>query len=97
MKLLRSSLAAVAVLFGVFSSSRYPVANAEVGKIMMNKAAEEFVATPVQEAWKDLYEALVRKKGGRMLRKVKYQVSYLLTGFPGLISVICGKYMRNLR
>ena len=40
----------------------------------MKKAAEEVVATPIQELWKDLYAALVREKGSKALRSARYSV-----------------------
>ena len=39
------------------------------------KAVEELVAVPIDLMWKDVYEALVHKKGSRALRKLRFLVS----------------------
>ncbi|KAL8425390.1 hypothetical protein Efla_003618 [Eimeria flavescens] len=43
--------------------------------VALKKLVEESVGTPVAEFWKDLYEALVRKKGSQFLRKLRYKTA----------------------
>lgn len=39
------------------------------------KAAEEFVAVPIGEAWRDIYDSLVRKKGSKLARKMRFALA----------------------
>lgn len=44
-------------------------------QVALKKAVEESVGTPLSEFWKDFYDFLVRKKGARALRRIRYAVS----------------------
>lgn len=43
--------------------------------VAAKKAVEQSVGTPLDELWKDVYDVVVRQKGSRALRRLRYRVS----------------------
>lgn len=64
------SFVSVAVLFAACLLTT-PVQSDFKGA-MTDKFAEELIATPMQEGWKDIYQYVVHKKGAQLLRALRY-------------------------
>lgn len=53
-----------------------------LGQVALKKVVEESVGTPLSEFWKDLYDFLMRKQGGKALRRLRYAAAGLRKNDP---------------
>ena len=50
--------------------------------VAAKKAVEESVGVPVGEAWKDIYDFVVRRRGSRLVKYLRFLVSTSVGSFP---------------